>query len=260
MYVPDVCTLSRRRGAACLRYGEMEGLGMNLPNLELLDLVPVEVRRIKALEKGSKAYKKAVGALKAKLAPLLVDNLQRGTDELSQKFRREWKSCHRKAIFYGILALVIFVLMCVWIGSTEGETPVEWVILVLWLSVALLAYVVCLRFGVLSRREVTAYLVFLIEDYHHQPPDCPDELLAAAVETARYYHLNPQPFEPGDVCGCIHCLAVFPAEEAVFTPDDDTACPHCGQRTVIGGEDGQPPDGELLRVMQAYFFPESSGD
>lgn len=246
--------------AACLRYGEMEGLGMNLPNLELLDLVPVEVRRIKALEKGSKAYKKAVGALKAKLGPLLVDNLQRGTDEPAEPFRRKWKSCYRMTILYAAVMLATAILMCVWMESTEGETPVEWVALGLWIFVVLFSFGMCMLYCVMSTRQVTAYLVFLIEDYHHQPPDCPDELLAAAVETARYYHLNPQPFEPGDVCGCIHCLAVFPAEEAVFTPDDDTVCPHCGQRTVIGGEDGQPPDGELLRVMQAYFFPESSGD
>ena len=77
---------------------------------------------------------------------------------------------------------------------------------------------------------------------------------------ALYHCRNPQPFAPGDLCGCIRCRAVFPAEKAVKTPEGDTECPGCGGCTVIGGEAGNPPAAELLCAMQAYFFPESPRD
>lgn len=92
---------------------------MNLPQMQLLDFYPVEARHIRQLEKGSKAYKQAVGALKTKLTPTLMNILRHGKDEAAKPFRRKWKSGYLLAI----LLLAALMLLCVWV-SRRQDRPV----------------------------------------------------------------------------------------------------------------------------------------
>ncbi len=224
---------------------------MNLPQMQLLDFYPVEARHIRQLEKGSKAYKQAVGALKTKLTPALMNMLRHGKDEAAKPFRRKWKSGYLLAI----LLLAALMLLCVWVSRRQDRPD-----LAFWLFALVFVLGVCLLYYLLTMRTVTAYLCFLLDHYQPRQPDWPEETLSAVTAIALYHCRNPQPFAPGDLCGCIRCRAVFPAEKAVKTPEGDTECPGCGGCTVIGGEAGNPPAAELLCAMQAYFFPESPRD
>ena len=204
---------------------------MNLPQMQLLDFYPVEARHIRQLEKGSKAYKQAVGALKTKLTPTLMNMLRHGKDEAAKPFRRKWKSGYLLAI----LLLAALMLLCVWVSRRQDRPD-----LAFWLFALVFVLGVCLLYYLLTMRTVTAYLCFLLDHYQPRQPDWPEETLSAVTAIALYHCRNPQPFAPGDLCGCIRCRAVFPAEKAVKTPEGDTECPGCGGCTVIGGEAGNP--------------------
>ena len=224
---------------------------MDLPEMQLLDYCPVEARHILELKKGSKAYKQAVGALKKKLGPVLVNMLRHGRDEAAEPFRRKWRSGY----FLVLFLLAVFMVLCFWVSRRQERPDLGF-----WLFALVFVLGVCLLYYVLTTRTVTAYLCFLLDHYQPRQPDLPEETLSAVIAIALYYCRNPRPFAPGDLCGCIRCGAVFRADEAVETPEGDVKCPSCGECTVIGGENGNPPAAELLRAMQAYFFPESPGD
>lgn len=131
---------------------------MNLPQMQLLDFYPVEARHIRQLEKGSKAYKQAVGVLKTKLTPTLMNILRHGKDEAAKPFRRKWKSGYLLAI----LLLAALMLLCVWVSRRQDRPD-----LAFWLFALVFALGVCLLYYLLTMRTVTAYLCFLLD--HYQP-------------------------------------------------------------------------------------------
>lgn len=66
--------------------------------------------------------------------------------------------------------------------------------------------------------------------------------------------------ERSALCGCFHCLAVFPAariSEWIEEVDDvgtTAMCPECGIDSVIGAASGFPISTEFLGAMRAYWF------
>ena len=56
-----------------------------------------------------------------------------------------------------------------------------------------------------------------------------------------------------NICGCFHCLAIFPASEIKeFIDMTETAmCPKCGIDSVLPGGRGTL---EVLKEMQQYYF------
>jgi hypothetical protein len=81
----------------------------------------------------------------------------------------------------------------------------------------------------------------------------------------KHSFLNREEVESSTVCGCYHCLRIFPPTD--FTADDwvaeapdrhtgivgDTGwCPHCGFDTVIGSAAGEPITPALLRALNDH--------
>ena len=60
------------------------------------------------------------------------------------------------------------------------------------------------------------------------------------------------------VCGCFHCLRIFPPALIIeWTDDGDTAiCPHCAIDAVLGDSSGFPMNREFLRKMKWRWFRE----
>jgi hypothetical protein len=90
------------------------------------------------------------------------------------------------------------------------------------------------------------------------------DLLAAHHHTAR----NRAEIEASTVCGCFHCMQVFPPSEIVawtgldvsnFNDPDaanaETAlCPRCGSESVLGDKSGYEINTNFLgRMNEAWF-------
>jgi len=58
------------------------------------------------------------------------------------------------------------------------------------------------------------------------------------------------------ICGCFHCLAIFPpCEIEQWLDDGQTAmCPKCGTDSVIGSASGFSIDEQFLRSMNQRWF------
>jgi len=90
--------------------------------------------------------------------------------------------------------------------------------------------------------------------------DIPPESLRA-----RFFN---EEIEASALCGCFHCLAIYPPSSIVEWVDwpDDTPlerqrtaghtalCPRCGVDSVIGSASGYPIDTDLLKAMHKYWF------
>ena len=91
-----------------------------------------------------------------------------------------------------------------------------------------------------------------------------NELLAAQRHTSN----NRAELEASNLCGCFHCMQVFPTLEIVawtgldmsnFNDSEamnaETAvCPRCGSESLIGDKSGYAIDPDFLnRMHQAWF-------
>ena len=63
------------------------------------------------------------------------------------------------------------------------------------------------------------------------------------------------------MCGCFHCLAIYPPADITEWVDEDDAgqgqtalCAKCGIDTVIGDKSGFPITREFLAEMHKYWF------
>ena len=68
---------------------------------------------------------------------------------------------------------------------------------------------------------------------------------------------NRKELTRGGVCGCFHCLAVFPPAEILrwLREGEGTAlCPYCGIDSVIGDGAGVPITQEFLSGMRKEWF------
>ena len=66
-----------------------------------------------------------------------------------------------------------------------------------------------------------------------------------------------------DLCGCLHCFAVFgPGDIREWTDTDESGkratalCPRCGIDSVLGSASGFPPGRPFLERMHTYWFME----
>ena len=67
---------------------------------------------------------------------------------------------------------------------------------------------------------------------------------------------NRDEIERSSVCGCFHCLEVFPPE-AIHQWCDEGAtarCPRCGIDSVVGDASGMAVTGALLLEMRQRWF------
>jgi acetone carboxylase gamma subunit len=62
--------------------------------------------------------------------------------------------------------------------------------------------------------------------------------------------------EASKICGCFHCLKIFPPSKINEWWDDDKTpvCPECGIDSVIGSKSGYPITTVFLTQMQYYYF------
>jgi NAD-dependent SIR2 family protein deacetylase len=62
--------------------------------------------------------------------------------------------------------------------------------------------------------------------------------------------------EKSSLCGCFHCLAIFPPSDIVEWIDEgQTAlCPKCPVDSVIGSASGYPVTTEFLKRMNDHWF------
>jgi hypothetical protein len=74
--------------------------------------------------------------------------------------------------------------------------------------------------------------------------------------------------EASTVCGCFHCLQVFPPDEIIAWTGWDAAalddpqaestltalCPRCGSESVIGDRSGYPVNAHFLSQMQEAWY------
>ena len=59
------------------------------------------------------------------------------------------------------------------------------------------------------------------------------------------------------MCGCFHCLAVFPPEKIERWLKDKQGtglCPYCGTDSLIADKSGYPVTTEFLKEMQKKWF------
>ena len=89
--------------------------------------------------------------------------------------------------------------------------------------------------------------------------------LLAATRHARH---NQTEIEASSLCGCFHCMQIFPPDEIVAwtgldfsdfdNPDADMSgtalCPRCGSESVLGDRSGYAIEvGFLSRMNEAWF-------
>jgi hypothetical protein len=94
------------------------------------------------------------------------------------------------------------------------------------------------------------------------PPQEPDYIRAH-----RHCTRNREEIARSELCGCFHCLAIFPLHEVTFylreaeevgNGEGSTAlCPKCLVDTVVGSAAGFPITPKLLRRMSGYWFGSS---
>jgi hypothetical protein len=82
--------------------------------------------------------------------------------------------------------------------------------------------------------------------------------LERACKSARKHRKQ---IESSDVCGCFHCLAIFPpaAIEEWIASDkrgvgQTAICPKCGEDSVIGSKMGFPITVEFLGEVKLHWF------
>jgi hypothetical protein len=68
-----------------------------------------------------------------------------------------------------------------------------------------------------------------------------------------------------DVCGCFHCLGIFPPMFITHWVDKDedgvgqtALCPHCGMDAVLGSASGFTITDALLQEMHGHWFSEKN--
>ena len=63
-----------------------------------------------------------------------------------------------------------------------------------------------------------------------------------------------------ELCGCFHCLAVFPPSlvsewiDEINDVGTTAMCPRCGIDSVIGAASGFPVNADFLGAMRGYWF------
>ena len=64
-----------------------------------------------------------------------------------------------------------------------------------------------------------------------------------------------------EICGCFHCLAIYPPNKIEEWIDEDESdigqtalCPECGIDSVIGSSSGFPIEKQFLTKMKKYWF------
>ena len=66
--------------------------------------------------------------------------------------------------------------------------------------------------------------------------------------------------ERSKLCGCFHCLAIFPPSQVSEWIDEvndvgtTAMCPQCGIDSVIGDASRFPITAEFLSALRAYWF------
>jgi hypothetical protein len=88
------------------------------------------------------------------------------------------------------------------------------------------------------------------------------------IRAHRHCTRNRAEIARGELCGCFHCLAIFPPQDIRFSLEEareeadaescTALCPKCLVDTVIGVASGFPITPKLLRRMQGYWFAPAS--
>jgi len=70
---------------------------------------------------------------------------------------------------------------------------------------------------------------------------------------------NKATLQNDNICGCYHCLRIFPTceidEYCIDNGEETTAiCPHCDVDSIISESSGYPLTDELLRSMRGHAF------
>ncbi|HEY8601123.1 MAG TPA: hypothetical protein VIL85_22010 [Thermomicrobiales bacterium] len=84
------------------------------------------------------------------------------------------------------------------------------------------------------------------------------------IRAHRHCARNREEIARSELCGCFHCLAIFPPREVTLymreaEEEDDNAgstarCPRCPVDAVLGSASGFPITPAFLRRMQRYWF------
>jgi len=74
---------------------------------------------------------------------------------------------------------------------------------------------------------------------------------------------NKTDIKESGICGCFHCLGVFPPGDVREWSDEaepTAKCPCCGTSSVMGSASGYPvAEQKFLKVMQQRFFAKDAG-
>ena len=81
--------------------------------------------------------------------------------------------------------------------------------------------------------------------------------MADYINAHKFSINHKEQLQTDSICGCFHCLAIFPPQEiTTWLPDTSgtALCPRCGIDAIIGESAGFPITKDFLTKMENYWF------
>jgi hypothetical protein len=75
-----------------------------------------------------------------------------------------------------------------------------------------------------------------------------------AIRAHEHAKRNRKEIRASGVCGCFHCISMFPPSHVKRWLQQTAFCPHCNVDAVIGGASGFPITADFLTEMQRVWF------
>lgn len=226
-----------------------------------LDFIPVQVRKIQSMDKGSKEYKKAIDNLRLNNRAYVYSMInQSKPDEFSYPFTKEYRKHLFSTLIFSALMLIVFIVGFIIIGQTATEeiTKPDIIKLVILFLMLVLISSIAMIYALKARKVMDNYIGALIEQTQIRCPHFSDELLS--LVSSAYFCIAEKQELIDDIekYGCINCLRIFNGKEIKDSNNKAIICPYCGTEHLLRESPGYPITGDFLSAMKEYWIDVSN--
>ena len=224
-----------------------------------LDSIPLKVRAIQTLSKGTKEYNKSIKELRLILWGYVLDLLKRskpGEIFYYLKVKRIRYLIPLYTMFSIIMILLIVSGFIFGDKDTSEFTQRQAIEAITLISVMIIIGVIGVYFGIKSKIVIDECIGILVEQTKTNCPNFSDELLTSISKAYQFSMNNYKIARSRQKCGCINCKTIFYSDEIKDTNHRAVTCPYCSTQNVIAESSGYPITNDFLNAMKEYWIDE----
>ncbi|MDP4178276.1 MAG: hypothetical protein Q8900_08075 [Bacillota bacterium] len=221
----------------------------------ILDYNPLEVRKLKSMDKNSKEYKKLYKNLRFMCRLNFTSMINR--NDLNDELFNTKKYKKYKYISYSLFIIDI-PLVTLLLSNKYLDYNINFIELIKLVYPELLpctiAYIIGLIYAIKMKKLRDRFINKLISQSKIKCPHFSDELVSKVAYAYPFTTNNLNIMKNKEKCGCINCLTIFSSDEIKEHNSISVICPYCNKENIIAESSGYPITDEFLSEMKEYWI------